>query len=266
LVDDSTVMFFMGKFIVGMLIFVRITGIMATAPLFRSSAIIPHVKIMLSVILATIVTSALWKEHPTIEFHLWNLIFIVIKELFVGLMIGFVANSVFWSARMAGGLIDMDMGYQTATLFDRDNSSPSLVGEVKELMVLMVFLFINGHHYLFEAIFLSVKAIPLTTMAITTSTITIFMKLATSVFILGIKMASPILISLFLVNLSLALLARVAPQTNIFILSFQIKVAVGLIVLAASVPLFIMITKYSLEGMQEQLYTFLMTLYPDRIY
>jgi len=266
LVDDSTVIFFMGKFLVGLLIFIRITGIMTTAPLFRSSAIIPHVKIMISLILATIVTSALWKEHPTIEFHLWNLILIVFKEFFIGLMIGFFANSVFWAARMAGGLIDMDMGYQTATLFDRDNSTPSLVGEMKELMVLMIFLFINGHHYLFEAIFLSVKAIPLTTMAITTSTITLFMKMATSVFILGIKMASPILISLFLTNLSLALLARVAPQTNIFILSFQLKVAVGLLVLVASVPLFVMVAKYSLEGLQEQLYTFLMTLYPDRIY
>jgi flagellar biosynthetic protein FliR len=139
----------MGKFLVGLLIFIRITGIMTTAPLFRSSAIIPHVKIMISLILATIVTSALWKEHPTIEFHLWNLILIVFKEFFIGLMIGFFANSVFWAARMAGGLIDMDMGYQTATLFDRDNSTPSLVGEMKELMVLMIFLFINGHHYLF---------------------------------------------------------------------------------------------------------------------
>src|SRR5690606_25776575 len=122
---------------------------------------IPHVKIMISLILATIVTSALWKEHPTIVFHFWNLVFLVFKEFFVGLMLGFVANLVFWAASMAGGLIDMDMGYQTATLFDRENSSPSLVWEMKELIVLMVFLFINGHHYLFEAIFLSVKAIPL---------------------------------------------------------------------------------------------------------
>lgn len=265
MVDDSTVIFFMGKFIVGMLIFIRITGIMVTAPLFRSSAIIPHVKIMISVILATIVTSALWKEHPTIEFHLWNMVFLVFKEFFVGLMIGFVTNSVFWAARMAGGLIDMDMGYQTATLFDRENANPSLVGELKELMVLMVFLFINGHHYIFEGIFFSVKAIPLTKMAITASSVTLLMKMATTVFILGIKMASPVLISLFLTNLSLALLARVAPQTNIFILSFQLKVAVGLLILLASVPLFVLLAKYSLESVQEQLYTFLMTLYPDRV-
>ena len=265
MVDDSTVLFFMGKFIVGMLVFVRVTGILVTAPLFRSSAIIPHVKVMIAVILATIITSALWKEHPTIEFHLWNMIFLVFKELFVGLMLGFVTNTVFWAARMAGGLIDMDMGYQTATLFDRENSNPSLVGELKELIVLMVFLFINGHYYIFEAIFFSVKAIPLTTMAISESSITLLMKMATSVFILGIKMASPVLISLFLTNLSLALLARVAPQTNIFILSFQLKVAVGLIILMASVPLFVVIAKYSLASVQDQLYTFLLTLYPGRV-
>jgi len=129
----------------------------------------------------------------------------------------------------------------------------------------MVFLFINGHHYIFEGIFFSVKAIPLTKMAITSSTITVLMKMATTVFILGIKMASPVLISLFLTNLSLALLARVAPQTNIFVLSFQLKVAVGLLILIASVPLFVLLAKYSLASVQEQLYTFLMTLYPDRV-
>jgi flagellar biosynthesis protein FliR len=49
------------------------------------------------------------------------------------------------------------------------------------------------------------------------------------------------------------------------VLSFQLKVAVGLLILIASVPLFVLLAKYSLASVQEQLYTFLMTLYPDRV-
>ncbi|MDC1068832.1 flagellar biosynthetic protein FliR [Candidatus Kapabacteria bacterium] len=248
------------------MIFIRITGIFLTAPFLRSEAIPPHVKIMFSVILAIIVNSALWDQQPTLEFHLWNLVFIVFKEFLVGMLIGFAANTVFYAARMAGGLVDQDMGFQTATIFDRSNSTPTIVGEIKELAALLIFLFLNGHHYMIEGLFLSVKAIPLTTMEVTDSTMLLLAKMSTSVIILSIKMASPVLISLFLTNLSLALLARVAPQTNIFILSFQVKVTVGLIVLMTAMPLFIYVAKIALSGFQENLYTFIMTLYPDRVY
>ena len=265
MIDDSTVIYFMGKFLVGILVFIRITGMLASGPFLKSSAIIPQVKVMIGVIVATIITSALWKEQPPLEIHLWYVVLLVFKEFFVGLMIGFAANGVFFAARMAGGIIDMDMGYQTATLFDRDNATPTLIGELKDLIALMLFLFINGHHYLFQGIFLSVKAVPLTTMEITNSTLTVLINYSTTIFILALKMAAPILIALFLTNLSLALLARVAPQTNIFILSFQLKVAVGLLVLLASIPIFVMVAKGALFTIEEELYRFIMTLYPGRV-
>ena len=65
--------------------------------------------------------------------------------------------------------------------------------------------------------------------------------------------------------MALALLARVAPQTNIFILSFQLKIAIGLLVLMASVPLFIYITKYSLQGFEEELMRIILSLNPARV-
>lgn len=265
MVDDSSIVFFMGKFIVGMLIFVRVTGMMASAPVFRSPAVPVLTKVMFAVILSIIINTALWKEHPTIEFHPWLLVLLVFKEFFVGLVIGFAANGVFYAANMAGGIVDMDMGFQTATLFDRDNMTPTLIGQLKEFAALMVFFIIDGHHYLIEGMFLSVKAIPLTTMEITSSTLTLLIKMATTVLILAVKMAAPVLIALFLTNLSLALLARVAPQTNIFILSFQMKVAVGLLVLLGSIPLFVLVAKWAMGSFQNDLYTVIMSLYPGRV-
>jgi len=265
MVDDATILYFLEKFIIGILIFIRITGIFISAPFFKSSSIPTQVKIMISVILATVITHAYHQETPAIDFHLWNLVPIVFKELLVGLLIGFAANFVFFAAKMAGGLIDLDMGYQTSLLFDRDAGSPSLMGGFKELIILMIFLIINGHHYLIEGIYLSVKAVPLTQFEITETTLDLLMKGSTTVFILAVKMSSPILVSLFLTNLSLALLARVAPQTNIFILSFQLKIAVGLIVLLGSVSLFVWVSKLALEPLQEDLVRFILSLWGGRV-
>lgn len=265
MLDAATINALMGKFVIGGLIFVRITAFMASAPFFKQSAIPNILKIVLSILLTSVITTAYWQEQPFIEYHLWYLPILAMREAFVGIAIGFGARMMFMAARFAGGIVDMDMGYQTAILFDKDSTSPTLVGELYNMIVLMVFLFLNGHHQILESLYISLRAVPLTTFAVTESTITLLVKFATSVLIMGVKMSAPVIVALFCTNLSLALLARVAPQTNIFILSFQLKVFVGIMILSISVPLFVFITKIGLSTFQEELLKILLSLNPARV-
>jgi flagellar biosynthetic protein FliR len=260
MIDDISLFFYEGKFIIGLLIFVRVGAMMAAAPLFKNSAIQPALKVVFAIILATTITTAYYDEQPAIDFQPWYLAFLVLKEVMAGLIFGFAANIIFFAARMAGGLMDTDMGFQTSLLFNMDAGTPTLLGELKELVALIIFLIINGHHYLIGGIFLSLKVVPLTTFAISEASVGLLLKMATSVLAISLKIAAPVLLSLFVTNLALALLGRVAPQTNIFILSFQAKVAVGLLVLLASAPLFIYVIKQMLEGVEESIYQLLLTL------
>ncbi|MBM2814368.1 MAG: flagellar biosynthetic protein FliR [Ignavibacteria bacterium] len=265
MLQSDTLILLEGKFVIGLLFFIRIFGLFAAAPFFGNPKIIPHVKIYLAFFLAVMLTSSFWKEQPAIDFHLWNLIGLAFKEFLTGLALGFSAHVVFWAANLAGGLIDFDMGYQAATMFDPQNANPSLVGEFKNLVVLMIFLIIDGHHYLIQGLFASVRAVPITTFELTTSSVRLFTNMAASVMIIGLKMAAPVIVSLFLTNLGLTLLARVAPQTNIFSLSFQAKIAVGLLVLLATMPLFIFVAKYSLASMENEIMKLLLSLNPGRV-
>ncbi len=265
MIDQATIWLYSGKLIIGTLLFIRITGMIIGAPLFRSNAIPIQLKILLSVILAFSLTSAFWKEQIVIEFHLWNVVLLVFKEFMVGLALGFAANTVFWAARFAGGLIDFDMGYQTSLLFNMEETSPTIVGELKFMAVLVIFLYINGHHYLLEGLWASVRAVPIGTFEVTETTVRLLIRIAVSVFVIALKISAPVLIALFLTNLALALLARVAPQTNIFILSFQMKIVVGLLMLFASIPIIIMVSKFALQGMESELLRFLMSLNPARV-
>lgn len=265
MIDNVTAYTLMDKFLVGTFMFIRILGFMMAAPLFRSSAVIPQVKIYLAIIIAVICTSAFWTEQPQMDFHLWNLVLLVLKEMLVGIILGFSANIVFYAARFAGGIVDIEMGYQTALIFDQNNTTPTLIGELKELITLMMFLILDGHHYLFEALFASFRIVPLSTFAITNSSVEILIGMAGTMLVLGVKMAAPVLVALFCTNLALALLARVAPQTNIFILSFQVKVFVGLIILLISGPMVVYLAKNALSGLEEQLYQIVMSLNPGRV-
>ncbi|HRP01304.1 MAG TPA: flagellar biosynthetic protein FliR [Candidatus Kapabacteria bacterium] len=263
--DAGTISILYTKFMIGILIFVRISGMFLTAPFFKSIAIMPQIKVFLAALIAVSMTDAYWQSQPTFDFHLWSLVFYVFKEFTVGAIIGFSANMVFHSARMAGGLIDFEMGFQAASVFDPASNNPTLIGELKDLIALMMFLIINGHHQLIEVVYASIRAVPLTTFAFSEPTYLLLIKYITTVFILAIKIAAPVLIALFSTNLALALLARVAPQTNIFIVSFQLKVAVGLLMLFVSVPLLVYVIKWALGSMQEQSMQMIMTLYPPRV-
>lgn len=265
MLDSATIEILMSKFLIGTLIFIRVSGMMVSAPLFRSIAIIPQVKIFLSAIIALSMTAAFWKEQPVIEFHLWFLALLAIKEFMLGALMGFAANMVFNAVRMGGGLIDFEMGYQTSSLFDPSSNNPTLIGELKELIALMIFLILNGHHQLIESIYASIRAVPLTTFQMSESTYMILIKLITTMFILAVKISSPVLVALFCANLALALLARVAPQTNIFVISFQMKVLIGLLVLMVSMPLMIYLIKWALGTIQNESMQIIMTLYPGRI-
>ncbi|MBX3045072.1 MAG: flagellar biosynthetic protein FliR [Candidatus Kapabacteria bacterium] len=258
--DSATLEILTSKFLTGGFIFIRILGMFASAPVFRSTAIKTKVKIMLAAILAMIMTNVFAENQPAIEFELFNVTVIALKEFFFGVLIGYTANLVFFAARFAGGIIDMEMGYNTSTLFDISNVSPTLVGEFKDLIALMLFFLINGHHQLIESLYLSFQIVPISKFSISAVTIQLLVKMVVTVFILAIKFASPVLVALFCSNLSLALLARVAPQTNIFMLSFQVKIAVGLTMLFTMVPLLVYIIKWALQNFQSQTMDIILTL------
>ena len=262
--DSATIEQLLSKFTIGLLILIRITGLFSSAPLYRSMAIIPQVKVFLAVIIAVSMTEIYWQDQPHIEFHLWYIAILALKEFFFGVLIGFAANMVFNAVRMAGGLIDFEMGFQAASLFDPTNNNQTLIGELKDLIALMLFLVLNGHHQLIESLYVSMRAVPLTTFVMTEPAYMLLIKLATTVFILSVKIAAPVLVALFCANLALALLARVAPQTNIFIVSFQVKVAVGLLMMMASVPILVYVIKWALTNMQNETMEMIMALYPGK--
>ncbi len=263
--DLSIMDFLTAKFLIGVFLFIRLSGLMVAGPFFRSEAIPPQVKIFLSIVIAASLAGSFMESQPPIDFHLWNIVLIVFKEFFVGVAIGYSANMIFQAARFAGGMVDFNMSYNTSALFSQEETTPTLVGELYDFMAVMIFLIINGHHYLIESVYASVRAVPVTTFEVTGSTVDIIMKLIVSVFIIAIKISAPILVSIFLTNLALALLSRIAPQTNIFILSFQLKIAVGLIILLLSVPLLVMVIKGALESMETETMKLILSLNPKRV-
>jgi flagellar biosynthetic protein FliR len=250
------------KIIIGMLVLTRVSGLFVTGLFFGHLSVPVAVKALIILILTMTMAPMFFENAPHIQFETINMFFLVFKEFLVGALLGFASNIVYWATRFGGGIVDMDMGYQASLMFDSTAGSPTLVGEFYAMATLMIFLYLNGHHFLLEALFLSMKAVPLTKFAMTESTLTLLFQTIIAFMILGLKIAAPVMITLFNVNLALTLLSKVAPQMNIFMLSFQVKIATGIIVLFVCVPVIGLVSKQALELMQTEITTFLMTLNP----
>ncbi len=250
------------KLIIAVLILVRISGLFAVAQFFNNINIPVLAKVGIILIL-TMTLAPLHFDSTAINFNLLNMLFLVLKEFFVGAILGFASNIFYWAVRFGGGLIDAEMGYQTSLMFDPTSGAPTLIGEFYSLAATIIFLYLNGHHFIIETLFLSMRVVPLTTFAITNATLQLLFTTMSSFMMLGMKIAAPLLITLFNTNLALTLLARVAPQMNIFMLSFQVKIAVGILVLLASVPLLGVITKQALAVMETGITQFLFSLNPN---
>lgn len=250
---------YLEKLILVLLVFGRVSGIFLLTPIFRMQVFPTMFKVFLALMISFIMAITL-NLNIDLDFDIWALLFVLHKEFIIGLLIGFIFNLVFWGMRFGGGIIDFELGFQAATLFTFMESSPSLFGQFLEMVVLMLFLILNGHHQVFEALYLSYAKIPIGTGNLTSTTISEIGKFFANVTVIALKISAPIFVSTFLVNVSLAMLARMAPQTNIFVVSFQVKIAVALLVFFLAVTFFVFASKQFLEIFQKQTLNILITI------
>jgi flagellar biosynthetic protein FliR len=233
--------YLMDKFIVGILFFVRVLAMMVSGPLLSALGIPPLVKVGLAVTIALSMAMVAAPLQPTIVVEPFALVPLVLKETFVGALIGFCASMVMMAARFAGGLADMELGFQTALLFDPTAGVPTLLGELKAMAMLMLFLGLNGHHALLEAVYASATLVPLDRFALGSMDVAFLVRMATGALILGVKIAAPIIVATFLV-------------------SMHVKIVVGLLVLLATVPLVVLVMKNALSWFDDQLTMLLVAL------
>jgi flagellar biosynthetic protein FliR len=160
-------------------------------------------------------------------------------EVLVGLIVGFIAGFIFYGVEMAGEFISLQMGFSIVTVMDpMTEQQTSIIAQVQYLFATVIFLTFNGHIYLLEGLQQTFAAVPLGGLHFSAGLMTIFLKLSTGLFVAAIKIAAPVMAALFLAEVALGIIARTVPQMNIFLVSLPLKIGLGLLGLALSLPMF----------------------------
>lgn len=218
-----------------LLILVRISGFMVAAPIFSLRNIPMRVKLILAIAVAIIVFNTV--PYREIEYSTTiDYAFVVILEMVAGLIMGFMANVSYYILSFAGQIIDQEIGFSMVNQFDPITSAQvTVTGNFYTYSVMLMVMITNMHHYLIRAIADSFQVLPVGSISLDFTLYEVMKRFVVDYFVIGFRIVLPIFASLLVVNTILAILARVAPQMNMFVIGLQLKVFVGLVVLVLMV-------------------------------
>jgi len=222
-----------------LLISLRAAGMFITSPVIGHKSIPTMIKAGLAIMLAIILVPMVSQmELPVID-SVWMLGAIAIKETAIGAIIGLFFSILFNAVRMSGNIVGYQIGLLVAQVMDPEsNSQVSMVGEFLYVLALLIFLAIDGHHAILTAFSDSYQMIPVGIFNFQGSAGDMLIKFTAYAFTIAVKLAAPVMITLFLVTVSLGVIARTVPQMNIFIVGLPLKIGIGFLVLAAALPVF----------------------------
>jgi flagellar biosynthetic protein FliR len=158
-------------------------------------------------------------------------------ETLVGFTLGLVAQLTFGAVQMAGQLAGIQMGIGLSNLIDPQTEEHiTSLAQWQNLLALLIFLSIDGHHILIRAVADSFTVLPLGGGMPSAAGFGIVLDLAGGLFVVALKIAAPVMVLLLMVNAAMGVLSKLIPQLNVFIVGFPLNVAAGLFVMAASQP------------------------------
>jgi flagellar biosynthetic protein FliR len=227
--------------LLAVLVLLRLASALSVMPIYGYRGLPLTVKLGLSVFMAFLLLPAvhLPPNYLTAQKGFLDFLALAIPEIVVGLLVGMVAGFIFYGAELAGEFLGLQMGFSIVTVLDpMTEGQVSIIGQMQYLFATLIFLSFNGHIYLLEGLQLTFQAVPLGGVHFSSGLLTIFLKLSGELFVAALKIAAPVTAALFLSEVALGIIARTVPQMNIFLVSLPLKIGVGLLGLALSLPMF----------------------------
>jgi flagellar biosynthetic protein FliR len=157
-----------------------------------------------------------------------------LQEALLGALLAFGLFAAFGAFLFGGRILDFQMGFSVANLIDPvTNAQSPLIGSILKLMAIVIFFSLDGHHLLLRGLLYSLEKIP-PGGAFFEMNLKAVVEQFGLMFVFGIALVAPAVVTLLLLDVGMAFMARTMPQVNIFIVGLPLKIFVGLTVLALS--------------------------------
>lgn len=221
------------------IVFLRVSIILLLFPLYGNKSIPNIFKIGFVIVLTLIIYNFL-----DIKIKVTDLCIFIIKEVAIGLILGFACKLFFFVLEIAGQLISSSMGLSVASIFNPEIGQSTEISRFYSLLGILIFLSVDAHH---DLIFLLIKSYDLVPLGAADfgKFFEIAKEMINKMFILSIKIASPTILLMLITNIYLAFISKAAPQMNIFFIGYPVYLFVGFLTILIGLPVFILLMQES---------------------
>lgn len=217
--------------------FLRVLAVFSSAPIFSARSVPVRTRVALAMLVALCAQAGL-PDQPVVALTDPQAFSVVVQQVVVGVAIGLAVRIVFASVELAGEIIGLQMGLNFAGFFDPATSSQSsTVGRFFGNTTMLLFVVLNGHLMLLQAVIASFETFPLGGSAFESINRLQLHQLGAIVFRYGLWIAMPMIGMLLFINIVLGFISRIAPQMNAFAIGFPLTLSVGLLGMAFTLPM-----------------------------
>ena len=243
--------FALAQFELFVLILIRLASFVFAAPFFNMANVPQRVKIGFSFCLAILVYSL--SPDMSVEYNgMIEYAVIVVQEVIVGILLGLVTSLCVQIIMFAGKIIDMDIGISMAQLYDpTTRMQVGIMGNFYYYMMMLLLIISGMHQYLVAAIVETYKVIPIGGVKFSASIYTTLIGFMSDYFIIGFRIALPVFAAILVLNCVLAILARVSPQMNMFVVGMQLKIFVGIFVIFFTIRMLPAVSNFIFEEIKD---------------
>jgi len=222
------------------LFFLRVSGILISSPVFGRSNIPNIYKIGFCIVLTGVFIMGLpAPEAYPYYVSLLEYILLCLKELLFGAAMGYVLTAMFNITMTAGSIIDTQIGFSMASIYDpQNNTQAPLSGGLLNIMLLLLFFAVDGHLKLIEILYRTIEAVPIGQAVAATSIVWVAAEVMSRSFVLAVMVSMPVLAAGIFLEFALGIVVRTVPQMNMFVVGIPLKIIVGIVALGLMFTVF----------------------------
>ena len=236
------------------LVLSRVAGIFAALPVFGGQRLPARIKVIVVMMVTLACFPALAITPLAMPTDVFTLGLLLFREMAVGLLLAFITQILFAAVEFSGQIIGLQMGFSISQILDPTMGNQAQIMSVMQtLFATLLFLSLNAHHLFIRTIVDSFNVIPLGGWHMNGEIISFLVRRTTDVFVIGVRLAAPVMVSLLLTSVALGVMARAFPQMNIFMISMPLNIGVGFLVLGLTLTVFFHVLEVSFGDIKEQI-------------
>lgn len=220
------------EFLLFTLILMRMSGFIFLNPVLGRKNIPSLAKVGMTFVLTLLIYPITSLTQETAVSSALVYAILLLKEFALGYLIGFTMQIFEMVVTFAGTVMDFQMGLSMATVYDPQNGTQiALTGNILQIYYLLLFFAVDGHLALMKILVLSGDIVPYAQVAIGTDSINALIGVFAECVVLAVKLSMPLIAFEFVMEISVGILMKLIPQINLFIVSIQLRVILGIVLL-----------------------------------